>query len=228
MIYGLLMMSGTGNRLTPNSYKQYIKINGIDIFLYSLNTFLSCNLIDEIVLVVDKDHLDYVQEIINKLKASKKIYITEGSDTRQKSVYNGLKYLKTLDKCSEVVIHDAARPLLSLSTLKESVEELKKADAVAVYIPSQDSLVFANGKDYSINYINRNEIMQIQTPQCFKFDIIFNVHEKAIKNSIFNSSDDLQLVKGLGVNVSLIKGSKLNFKVTDSTDLEILKKLLAK
>ena len=149
MIYGLLMMSGAGNRLTPNSYKQYIKINRIDIFLYSLNTFLSCNLIDEIVLVVDKDHLDYVQEIINKLKASKKIYITEGSDTRQKSVYNGLKYLKTLDKCSEVVIHDAARPLLSLSTLKESVEELKKADAVAVYIPISRSLVFANGKDYS-------------------------------------------------------------------------------
>jgi 2-C-methyl-D-erythritol 4-phosphate cytidylyltransferase len=228
MIYGLLLMSGTGNRLSPNSYKQYIKINGIDLFLYSLNTFLSCDLIDEIVLVVDENHPDYVKKIVDKLNAKKKIYITTGSDTRQKSVFNGLKFLKTLDKCSEVVIHDAARPLLSLETLKECIEGLKEADAVSAYILSQNSLVYAEAKDYSINYLNRNEILQIQTPQCFKFDIIFNVHENAIKNKIFNSSDDLQLVKGLGVNVSLVKGSKLNFKVTDSTDLEILKKLLAK
>ena len=156
---------------------------------------------------------------IPELITGKNINIVEGGISRQKSVQNGLNEAKKYTP-KNVCIHDAVRPFFSINLLKEILAKLDKYDGVIPSINVYDSVRYILKKNFKD--INRENLKLIQTPQGFKFNSIFEAHQKYKKN---NSTDDSLILYKINKNIKLIDGEKFNFKITTKDDLEFGKLL---
>lgn len=228
MNYALILAAGSGSRMgNTDKPKQFLPIYGTPLMVHTIEAFEMHEDIDGIVIVTNDTYLDQVKVWCKQYDLSKVKSVVAGGDSRQKSVYNGLIALKSHLKDDDIVlIHDAARPLISSQIITNNIEECKISGAVDTVIKASDTIICS--KDFkTIDSIpNRNELYQGQTPQTFKFSLIIKAHEKALENVVDNVTDDAKLVLSLGYKVSLVNGSKQNFKVTTFDDLMMLKALL--
>lgn len=225
MNIALIVAGGSGTRLkTANQPKQFIDINGKPLLTYSISAFENHPKIDAIVIVVINEYIDLVKKWCNQYNFLKVKAVISGGSTRQESVFNGLKEIKSFAKDDDIVlIHDAARPLISKEIINNNIEACLKHDAVTTALLSKDTVIHSINQQ-SINDVpNRKELYQSQTPQTFKLSLILEAHQK---NNSDNATDDAQLVLGLGKDVFIIEGSSLNFKVTTDEDLTMLKALV--
>lgn len=229
MINAILLLAGSSERFNSITPKQFIKIDGKELFLTPLFTFYKVEEIKNIVLVCQKERIDEVKSIVKKYLDQniygKRIIYAEGGKTRQESSFNGLKAIEPLLNKNEdnyVLIHDAARVLIDESIIKKNIEIVKKHDAVTTFLPIYDSIIETNETEIVKNYLNRDIIKQVQTPQSFKFDIIYKAHKKANKNY----RDDASLIYEEKLPIYLVEGNRLNFKITTKDDLELLKLIL--
>ena len=178
MNFAILLLGGNGNRLKSELPKQFIKINEKEIFLYSYEIFLNHPDIDKIILVTLKEFIPFVKEKVNL----EKTIVIEGGLTRQESVFNALKYLKDKINDSDVIIiHDACRPLITTSIITSSINEIKNNDAVITSMEATNSLAIKDG-DYLSYYIDRSKVVEIQTPQTFRYKDIYEAHLNAYIN----------------------------------------------
>ena len=127
MAYAIILLSGSSTRFNGEKPKQFTLINGKPLFMYSLEVFLKHPEIERVVLVTLKDYIDFVKENINY---DKRVDVIEGGKTRRKSSYLGIKHLdKYVSNDSKILIHDAARPLVTskmIDNLLEAAEELNE------------------------------------------------------------------------------------------------------
>ncbi len=225
MTSAILLMAGDSLRSESPIKKQFAKFNNKELFLYPLETFYSVEEISNIFLVGQKEDFDYINEVLSKYNfENKEIYLLEGGSTRQKSVYNALKFINDHNIYTEnVIIHDVARPLVSKKIILENLEALNNYLGTSTFLNESDSLIALNCNNEVENYLNREKIKKVQTPQAFKFDIIFQAHEKY---KVFSVNDDASLLLMEEIKIKLINGSPLNFKVTSNEDLELLRLII--
>ena len=122
---------------------------------------------------------------------------------------NGINYCKKFN-AENIIIHDVVRPFFSINLLQNILESLKKNDCVIPFINVYDSIRFYKKKYYK--NISRENLKLIQTPQGFKFKIIYDAHRNVKKNDF---TDDSMLAFENGNDISLIPGEILNFKITE-------------
>lgn len=225
MTSAILLMAGDSLRSESPIKKQFAKFNNKELFLYPLETFYSVEEISNIFLVGQKEDFDYINEVLSNYNfENKEIYLLEGGSTRQKSVYNALKFINDHNIYTEnVIIHDVARPLVSKKIILENLEALNNYLGTSTFLNESDSLIALNSNNEVENYLNREKIKKVQTPQAFKFDIIFQAHEKYMDVSV---NDDASLLLIEEIKIKLINGSSLNFKVTSNEDLELLRLII--
>ena len=226
MNIALVLAAGSGTRMNNEQPKQFILVNGKPLFLYSVETFQNNENIDAIVIATNKEFIEQVKELAkgyNKVKS-----VIAGGETRQQSVYNGLKEIEKFIKDGKdlVLIHDSARPLVSERIINENVTLGKQFGAVDTVVQASDTIINSKDKETINEILNRSELYQTQTPQTFEFGIIKKAHERALKDNVPNVTDDCKLVMHFGVDVHFAKGDKLNFKVTTPEDLEMFKALV--
>ena len=222
MITAILLLAGNSERLgLKDTFKQFIQINNKELYLFALEELIKNNNIDNILLVYKSEHFDLIKNSLAKIKITKPIYLVCGGKTRQLSVFNALNYINNCLHSEYVLIHDAARPGLSQKIINENIEGLKIFDATTTILKIHDSIAGFNNFE-KFNYLDRNKTFLIQTPQCFKFEIIFNQHIKAYNNNKFDYSDDIQIFNDYK-NVKFIEGNVFNLKITTLNDLELLK-----
>lgn len=211
----IIVAGGSGSRMNMNINKQFIKINEKEVIAHTIDKFYKNEYIDEIILVVKEDEIDYFNKnIINKY-GYKNIKIALGGKERQDSVYNGLKIV---DKnCDMVLVHDGARPFVSKEIIKKAVTETKKASVIGVRV--KDTIKVVNNNEI-ISTPNRNTLWAIQTPQTFKYDLLKIAYKKAYEEN-FYGTDDSSLVENLGEKVNIIEGSYENIKITTKEDLNM-------
>ena len=211
----IIVAGGSGSRMNMNINKQFIKINEKEVIAHTIDKFYKNEYIDEIILVVKEDEIDYFNKnIINKY-GYKNIKIALGGKERQDSVYNGLKIV---DKDWDMVlVHDGARPFVSKEIIKKAVTETKKASVIGVRV--KDTIKVVNNNEI-ISTPNRNTLWAIQTPQTFKYDLLKIAYEKAYEEN-FYGTDDSSLVENLGEKVNIIEGSYENIKITTKEDLNM-------
>lgn len=225
MTSAILLMAGDSLRSESPIKKQFAKFNNKELFLYPLETFYSVEEISNIFLVGQKEDFDFINEVLSNYNfENKEIYLLEGGSTRQKSVYNALKFINDHNIYTEnVIIHDVARPLVSKKIILENLEALNNYLGTSTFLNESDSLIALNSNNEVENYLNREKIKKVQTPQAFKFDIIFQAHEKYMDISV---NDDASLLLMEEIKIKLINGSSLNFKVTSNEDLELLRLII--
>lgn len=221
--YGILLLAGEGNRAKTESglQKQFVELNGKEIFLYPLETMLASNLFTKIILVCNEKRLSNVNEIITN-KEKKFLSIIEcikGGKTRNESVFNALRCLYDNDvEDSIVFIHDAARACLPIEVLMSLDAYSEEYDAITPIYPVSDSLMKNDA------YIDRESVMSVQTPQVFKIQKLLKIYTDNM--FIDNSTDDFGKAQKANLKCLTIKGSPFLMKITYPEDINMMKKLL--
>lgn len=202
--------------------KQYLRINGKELIAYTLETFQKNKLIDKIIIAAEPDYFDLLLRIVRKHKFSKVKLIVEGGETRQHSVYNALLSSQA-ENNDLIVVHDAARALLPDAVLSDSIEVAKAKGNALVCIKAKDTLIKAN--KYVDEYLNRDEVYYVQTPQIFRYRELLRAMNKAFRENFFGT-DESMLVKKLGRKINIVDGSVFNFKITTKEDIKMFEKLV--
>jgi 2-C-methyl-D-erythritol 4-phosphate cytidylyltransferase len=222
-VWGLVAAAGSGVRMGEGGPKQFREVAGRPLFVHTLGALLEPGVIDGITVAVAEGFLARAQEIVSEhLATDVPIDCVAGGATRQESVYRGLVSIagRGIDI---VVIHDAARPLVSPETVRAAVDGAAAFGAAVAAVPAAEASCLAEG-GFIAAYVDRTRHYTIQTPQAFRFDIIMAAHEKARSAGTTDAVDDGVLVRGMGEEVAVVAGSPENVKVTYIEDLNRITK----
>ena len=216
-VSAIILAAGSGSRFGEK--KQFKKLKGKPIWAYSLYTFIQSNFVDELILVVPIDSLGFLKQsqLFASLSKKNSIKLILGGESRKDSVLNGLKAVK---KTNDIVcIHDAARPFIKPSYIKDSIEACKEFDGAIIAIPAVDTVKKADDQIIK-NTIDRESLWMAQTPQAFKKEKLLY----AIKMfSHLNVTDESMLMEEANFKIKLIEGDYFNFKITNEIDWELAK-----
>lgn len=216
------LRAGSADKKGIATPKQYLKIKNKELIAYTLEKFQHNKLINKIVIAAEPNYFDLLVKLVMKYKLTKVKLIVEGGETRQNSVYNAL-LSSDADKNDLIVVHDAARPLLPQDVLTNAIQTAKEKGNALVCIKAKDTLIKA--KKYVEEYLNRDEVYYVQTPQIFKYQDLLRAMNKAFKEN-FIGTDESMLVKKLGKKISIVEGSVFNFKITTKEDIEMFEVLV--
>lgn len=223
----IVLAAGQGKRMNSKIQKQFLEIQGRPILYYSLYCFQESPLIDDIILVTGKQSIDYCEkDIIRKYGFTKVKDIIEGGKERYDSVYAGLLACKDTEY---VLIHDGARPFITLGMIERGLACVKKTGACSAGMPSKDTVKIVDSDGFVKATPERDRVWIIQTPQIFSYSLIRNAHESIRGGSMTNITDDAMIVEDqTSVQVALFEGSYRNIKITTPEDLYVAEAFLKK
>lgn len=223
-IYAIILSGGRGKRMGSSISKQYMMLNDRPILYYSLDSFEKSD-VDEVVVVVGKNDKEYVKsEIVDKYNFKKVKIITEGGAERYNSVYNGLMAIDDQMNVNinntYVLIHDGARPFISVEIINKTIYEVMKDNAVVVGVPVKDTIKIVNNLNDIVDTPDRSMLWQVQTPQAFLLPKIKAAYKKAIESERKDLTDDSMVMETFGGHtVKMIMGDYNNIKITTPEDL---------
>lgn len=216
-VSSIIVAAGSGSRMKAGVNKQYLYLSGKPVLAHTLLVFQKCELIDEIILVIGKKDMEVCkEEVIKKYKIKKVKILVEGGDTRQDSMYLGLK--KVNPKSDIVITHDGARPLIHQNTLMKCIESTLEYKATIVAVPVKDTIKIVDDDLNVQSTPKRSTLWSVQTPQTFEYNLLKKAHKKA-KDDNFIGTDDAMLVERLNHPIKVIKGHYDNIKITTPEDL---------
>ncbi len=211
----LIVAAGNSTRMGGNN-KQFLVIDGIPVLVHTLSTFSAMPEITELVIVTREDDIPAVQNLAKEFSIPKIKAIIPGGDTRQGSVFCGLRHVTE----GHVLIHDGARPFVTENEIRDLLEVLKTSPAGALGVPAKDTIKRINRDGLILETLPREELVQIQTPQGFVTDEILAAHQKAAEQGV-SVTDDCALAESMGIPVKVIPGSYRNIKITTPEDIPL-------
>lgn len=215
-IFALIVSAGNSSRMGGID-KQLAMFGGKAVLEHTLTTFQRVANLNGIVLIVPSSKLAQMEYLCKKWKIDKTYTVCAGGNSRQESVKNGLLALP-LD-CDIVLIHDGARPLVSVESINELIKATKSHDLATLAMPVKDTIKKADGDNFVLNTPNRESLWLTQTPQGFRYSLLKKAYQEIKEVSFF--TDDASLLEALGFKVKLVKGSYQNIKITTPEDLAI-------
>ena len=222
MISAIVLAGGRGKRMNYHKSKQFIEIKGKPVLVYTLEKFIYNKSIDEVILVLPEDEVDYCKKEILQRYSLKVDRIVIGGKERQDSVFNALE---AMEKANIVLIHDGARPFISEKIIEEGIKYANIYGAAAPGVTPKDTIKIKNEDNISVDTPDRNTLVAVQTPQCFKYDEIYQCHRK-IKEENAIVTDDTSVVERYGHKVYLYEGDYTNIKITTPEDLILAERLI--
>ncbi|MBW2439138.1 MAG: 2-C-methyl-D-erythritol 4-phosphate cytidylyltransferase [Deltaproteobacteria bacterium] len=224
-VSAIIVAAGQGRRMEGDRRKQYLSLAGLPILTRTLMAFHRCGAVDEIILVVPEDDIDFCRETILKPEGlSRNITLSPGGERRQDSVFNGLKEVNP--NCRIVVIHDGVRPFVQTDQITACIDGARQCGACILGVPAYETLKQVDPSDHIIRTLKRDDVWLAQTPQAFGHDLIRKAHDRArIEN--YTATDDASLVEKLGATVKIVQGSRRNIKITVKEDLEMARWVLS-
>jgi 2-C-methyl-D-erythritol 4-phosphate cytidylyltransferase len=221
----VVLGGGIGNRFGAAMPKQLLTLAGKTLVEHCVTAFGQAPGIDEVLLVMPPDYHDEAAKLVGDQVSA----IISGGVTRSDSVRNALAHLSARypAESTGVLLHDAARPLVTQRVIADCVTALAQHDAAGTAVPTADTIVVAD--DGVMSHIPpREKLLRCQTPQCFRLAVISRAHELAAADPDFVPTDDCGVVLRYlpDVPVHLVQGSEHNIKVTYPGDLAIAEALL--
>src|SRR5690554_1854836 len=223
MAFGALIpAAGQGKRMRSSIKKPYLILDDRPVLAHAIELFSGHDNIKEIVVVVNKNEMEYCQDrIINKY-FDIPIMLIAGGKTRRESVYAGLKVFSPA--IDYVIIHDGVRSLMPAKLVDRIMKAVKKYQAVITGIEVTDTIKEVAEDGFVIDTPARDKLWAIQTPQAFLYEIIMKAHREVPDR--LKVTDDASLLEEIGVAVKVIKGSKKNIKITRPLDMVLAERLL--
>jgi 2-C-methyl-D-erythritol 4-phosphate cytidylyltransferase len=221
----VVLGGGAGNRFGAAMPKQLLTLGGKTLVEHCVTAFRQAPGIDDVLLVMPPDYLEEAAKLVGDQVSA----VIPGGITRSDSVRNALGHLaeKEVAGTTAVLLHDAARPLVTQQIIADCVAALSKHDAIGTAVPTSDTIVVAENGVMS-HVPPRETLHRCQTPQCFRLSVIAQAHKLAADDPGFTPTDDCGVVLRYlpDVPVHIVRGSEHNIKVTYPNDLAIAEALL--
>lgn len=228
-IGAIVLAAGQGRRMGTEVAKQFLELEGKPLLTYALEAF-EASPVDEVILVTGQDQIAYCQDaIVKAFGLSKVTAVIHGGRERYHSVYEGLKAFRQGSAPDYVLIHDGARPLVTEEVIRRAICGAAHYGACVSAVPVKDTIKVSDKEGFAAETPDRRRLWQVQTPQAFRFELIYQAYEKmlAAPEGQEKITDDAMVVEtSLGERVKLIEGDYQNIKVTTPEDLPIAAALL--
>ncbi len=216
--------AGVGKRMGVDKPKQYIQVNDKTIIEHTIECFLYREDIEKVVVAISKTD-EYWPEL--DISKHEKVITAPGGEERYQSVFNGLHELKDKAKQDDwVLVHDAARPCLSQSTIDRLMIELRQHEVGGLLaMPCRDTMKRANEAGEIIDTVERESLWHAQTPQMFKYAKLYSAISDVLEKGKV-VTDEAMAIELSGFRPLLVKGQQENIKVTHKDDLKYLETYL--
>lgn len=217
----LIAAAGKGKRMGAGKNKVLTNLGDTPILVRTLRRLAECKIVDYFVVIVGENEVDEVNEIL-KSESLPPYKVIRGASERQYSVANGLNALP--ESADIVLVHDAARPFVSVDTIEKIITAAKERGAAIAAVPEKNTVkVVENGIITSTP--KRETLWAALTPQGFQANLLKKAYQKAL-NDDFLGTDDASLVERLGKSVYIVEDSYENFKITTKSDLKMAEYIL--
>jgi len=216
---GLILAGGNGSRLLGyDKPKQFIEVCGKPLIRYCLRAFERCSDITCICIVAADEWRgilgnDYI--------------FAEPGKSRQHSVYNGLLALGRINP-ENVIIHDAARPLVTASNISALIRSANNYDGATPALPVTDTIYLSGDGKTITQALNRDELFAGQTPECYNYEKYINIHWKLSCEELANIRGSSEIAFKYNMKIAVCEGSPDNFKITTKADLERFREIMEK
>lgn len=212
----VIVAGGSGSRVGGGELKQLRWVAGKPMLLHSLQTFQSLPEVAMVVCVLPRQYAGDPPPWIFQCDVDRML-ISVGGRTRAESVANGLEDLGA--ECRTVLIHDAARPLVSVEMIGRVIAEARKGHGAVAALPVVDTLKSVDASGRITGTVPRDGLWRAQTPQGFPRGMIERAHREArAAHTHATATDDAALCEALGLPVHVVRGSERALKVTEESD----------
>ncbi len=227
-VFVVIPAAGMGERMGAGVNKVLLELDGQVILQRTLSIFEDLPEVAAIQVVCRAEERDWINAQQINWGISKALSACVGGETRQESVFNGLKVLAgmqdfSLEEDGEhpiVLIHDAARCLVTADIIRRCINHVEAVGSCVAAVPVKDTIKRVSADGIVHETLVRDELWQIQTPQAFRFASIINAYQSAEKNGLL-ATDDASVMEALGEDVAVVEGSYQNIKLTTAEDLVI-------
>ncbi len=211
--YGVMLAAGSGQRMGHDRNKMFIRIGNMSVLERSLTAFEQSGCFDHIILVYrgcDREETEHTAKRVLNIPFT----LVEGGNERQYSVENAMRMVSDADI---VAVHDGARCFIKPEVIRACVEKARETGAAAAGVKTRDTIKVVDG-DIIKETLDRSRLVNIQTPQVFRYELLKKAHESAAADN-FLGTDECGLVERIGHNVSVVDAGYDNIKITTQEDI---------
>jgi 2-C-methyl-D-erythritol 4-phosphate cytidylyltransferase len=215
-VWAVIVAGGSSRRMGFN--KLTADLEGRPVLAWSVAAFNDCKSVDAIVLVCAASAREELERIARGAAPSKLRAVVEGGAHRHLSVAEGLHCVPA--DASMIVVHDAARPLVTGATIERCLEAARNTGAAACARPVTDTLKRINDEGFIIESVDRAKLWAVETPQIFRAELLRHAYEEVIATGAY-VTDETSAVQAAGAPVALVETPDWNGKITWPADLEV-------
>ena len=223
MVTVIFAAAGQGKRMKAGVNKVFLELCGRPVLLWTLLKFSQCAEIDRLVVAVAPDEVEAVSGLLCGAEGLKPYEVVAGGAERQYSVANALNAVP--EETEIVLVHDAARPLVSLKTVEEVIAAARQYGAAIAAVPEKNTVKVVNEDKIVVRTPERSLIWEVQTPQGFNCGVLKAAYRQAERDG-FLGTDDASLVERLGKPVKVVQSEYENIKITTPGDMTIAEAFL--
>ncbi len=215
-VYAVMVCGGSGTRMGAGINKTLLPVGDVPSCVRAGRTLLrAC---DGLIAVVRAGDEPAFEKSFREYHLPVARIVT-GGNSRQQSVRLGLDALP--EECTEVLIHDGARPLVDEETVKRVIESVRACGTGIAAVPVADTVKRADDRQNVQGTLDRSGLWLMQTPQGFRTELLRRAHAVA-KDDL---TDDAGLVEAMGEPVRLVRGNVKNIKLTTREDWKMAEML---
>ncbi|MGN0277787.1 MAG: 2-C-methyl-D-erythritol 4-phosphate cytidylyltransferase [Lachnospiraceae bacterium] len=232
MNYAIILAAGVGQRMRNGGLpKQFLKLMGKPIIIYTLEKFEQCEEINQVIIVCHGSYIEHMNSLLKSYQIQKVAKVIVGGSDRQNSLKRGLDAIQEIGGKEEdtVVIHDGVRPLVSTAVISENIRVAKQYGCAITVHPVTESVVITDKEDASMDdFKKRTNTYSMTAPQTFRLGEIVGAYEKIeqMDEGEIPLLDAAMVYAKLGGTVHLVKEQGANIKITTPEDYYLLKAML--
>lgn len=226
MNIALILAGGVDATFQMEIPKQFINVFNRPLIVYTMERFQKHSEIDTIAVVCLNGWQEMIRAYANQFNITKMKYIIQGGADGQESSSNGVKKIAEIAKGDDIVIiHDAIRPFVSEEIISDSIRVCRQKGMGIAAVCSMDTIMKSKDGCVGIETIDRLDVMRVQTPQAYRFDLLKQAHEQAVEQNIKGLWDTCSMFSKEGKQIFFSKGSDTNLKINSMEDVAMFKAL---
>jgi 2-C-methyl-D-erythritol 4-phosphate cytidylyltransferase len=219
----IIPAAGQGKRMGAGKNKLLLELNNIPVLIHTLNVFDEDELCEGIILAIHPQDEEEFIFLLKKHKVKKVLDLVPGGKERQDSIFNALQKVKN---DGLILVHDAARPFILKKQIHRLLDTAQKTGAAIIGVPAKDTMKTVRD-NLVVATVERSSLWAVQTPQAFRFSLLYRAYEQADKDG-FIGTDDSSLVERISHPVTMVEGDYDNIKLTTQEDLFFAQAILQK